>query len=289
MAKAKKGKAEKNGSSVKREYDSQMALKIGTGHYDKAMDKLDSAEESTAKDIFTENINSVKVGQTTGGGYYNPNNNTINYSVRATENPRDDGMAEQQTFFHESAHALDRKAGEGKASFSAEYNDGELAKTLKAEYKANTVAFKEQVTEAWENHDYDKLKDLGAISSKGYDMLKDGSATQETMKAIYDSASNEYRYAVSLKNKYSADSRACISDMMDSASRGNYHLGWGHGSTYWNSETIACEAHANIMAASITSPSQLQAIKEVYPKTYEVWQKMVKAQNEKLRQLGGAK
>lgn len=304
-------KNEQHSNTVERNYDSQMAKKLGTTHYDKVVDALDAAEQSVTKDIFRENINSVLVGNTSGEAYFDPGNRTINFSVKENEETSDDGKPAQQTMFHESAHALDYKAG-GGISFAAQYNGGELANTLKEEHKSNLATFKKgyavAVDKAIEEKDYAALYKMGAIGRKTYKNLTDEKRAEtydeegieKLLRVNADSAARniKYTYQKAILNQYATDVNGNVqygaisglSDLTSAASGNTMNLGYGHRNSYWRrggNIAVATETDANISATAIVSSQGLDAIKNIYPKTYAVWQKMKEAQREKLNSMKG--
>lgn len=82
--------------------------------------------------------------------------------------------------------------------------------------------------------------------------------------------------------KYSVRDRSDISDMFEGAGIGiSYPLGSGHGLDYWSTRGNGKEIFAEIVSAEATHPGSLKAIKEYFPKTYQVYQDMVKARKKK--------
>lgn len=79
-------------------------------------------------------------------------------------------------------------------------------------------------------------------------------------------------------SKYSMLDRSDISDMFEGAGIGiAFPLGAGHGLNYWDGRGNSKEIFAEIISAEAAHPGSLKAIKEYFPKTYQVYQDMVKA------------
>lgn len=79
-------------------------------------------------------------------------------------------------------------------------------------------------------------------------------------------------------SKYSMLDRSDISDMFEGAGIGiAFPLGTGHGLNYWDGRGNSKEIFAEIISAEAAHPGSLKAIKEYFPKTYQVYQDMVKA------------
>ena len=84
------------------------------------------------------------------------------------------------------------------------------------------------------------------------------------------------------RGKYSMLDRSDISDMFEGAGIGISHpLGAGHGLDYWSSRGNGKEIFAEIISAEAAHPGSLKAIKEYFPKTYQVYQDMMKAKKKK--------
>lgn len=82
--------------------------------------------------------------------------------------------------------------------------------------------------------------------------------------------------------KYSMRDRSDISDMFEGAGIGKaYPFGSGHGTNYWTGRDSGLEIFAEITSAEAVHPRSLMAIKEYFPKTYKVYQDMMKARKKK--------
>lgn len=83
-------------------------------------------------------------------------------------------------------------------------------------------------------------------------------------------------------SKYSYRDRSDISDMFEGAGLGIAHpLGAGHGLDYWISRGNSREIFAEIISAEAAHPGSLKAIKEYFPRTYQVYQDMMKARKKR--------
>jgi len=82
--------------------------------------------------------------------------------------------------------------------------------------------------------------------------------------------------------KYSIRDRSDISDMFEGAGIGiAFPLGSGHGLSYWNTRDSGKEIFAEMISAEAAHPGSLKAIKEYFPKTYQVYQDMIKGRKKK--------
>ena len=83
-------------------------------------------------------------------------------------------------------------------------------------------------------------------------------------------------------SRYSRRERSDISDMFEGAGIDvAYPLGAGHGLDYWYRQGNSKEIFAEIISAETASPGSLRAIKEYFPKTYQVYQAMMKARKKR--------
>ena len=83
-------------------------------------------------------------------------------------------------------------------------------------------------------------------------------------------------------SKYSYRDRSDISDMFEGAGIGiSFPLGSGHGLDYWTSRDSGKEIFAEIVSAEASHPGSLKAIKEYFPRTYQVYHDMMKARKKK--------
>ena len=62
-----------------------------------------------------------------------------------------------------------------------------------------------------------------------------------------------------------------ISDIFSGITKDDFNLGIGHRKEYWNTVPVSIEAFAEFTSASIVNPGSLELIKEVFPKSYEIY------------------
>lgn len=97
-----------------------------------------------------------------------------------------------------------------------------------------------------------------------------------------------------VRNNYTIYERSDISDMFEEFMVRKYHIeypfGVGHGTGYWqkrllgedensynNHSRLATESFAEMYSASVTGNSSLQTIKEFFPESYSVFERMVRS------------
>ena len=92
----------------------------------------------------------------------------------------------------------------------------------------------------------------------------------------------DYPRAVQIYNHYRKHLIGAYSDMFEGAGLGIAHpLGAGHGLDYWSSRGNSKEIFAEIISAEAAHPGSLKAIKEYFPRTYQVYQDMMKARKKR--------
>ena len=112
----------------------------------------------------------------------------------------------------------------------------------------------------------------------------------EHIRSMWDDFSGQFRATSMGRNERGAfyapaddmRDRSDISDMFEGAGIGKaYPLGSGHGTNYWSGRDSGKEIFAEITSAEAAHPGSLMAIKEYFPKTYKVYQDMLKARKKK--------
>lgn len=83
-------------------------------------------------------------------------------------------------------------------------------------------------------------------------------------------------------SKYSYRASSDISDMFEGAGIGKaFPLGVGHGLSYWQNRDNGKEIFAEIISAEAAHPESLKAIRDYFPKTYQVYLDMMKVRKKK--------
>ena len=77
-----------------------------------------------------------------------------------------------------------------------------------------------------------------------------------------------------IKQKYQGKSKGSIkelSDLFSGLSKGGFNLGFGHRRNYWDIIPVSKEAFAEFTSSLATNPESLELLKEVFPKSYEIY------------------
>lgn len=178
--------------------------------------------------------------------YYSPGSDSVHLGIDYVS--KGDSIATPYSVvFHEYGHMTDyliaRTLGHGNYSaYSDTYKSGLLGSTAKSELEGRISSI------------------LSANPSLNGDRKK-------AARMLISEASG----------RYSLLDRSDISDMFEGAGIGISHpLGAGHGLDYWSSRGNGKEIFAEITSAEAAHPGSLNAIKEYFPKTYQVYQQMLK-------------
>lgn len=152
-----------------------------------------------------------------------------------------------EMFFHEAGHQLDHLINLKKLKGFEGYYISDIWRSIK--YKNFTLG---SMLEA-EYSDYINL-------------IKDGKnlSNSEVFKIIKDKYKN--RSANSIKE---------LSDLFSGLSKGGFSLGFGHRKEYWENIPVSKEAFAEFTSSLATNPESLKLLKEVFPKSYEIYLEML--------------
>ncbi len=185
------------------------------------------------------------------GAYYSSRTDSVHLNIDSVSTG--DGIdTPYEVVFHEYGHMTDylisRQMGYGRrSSYSQIYNNGELGKTAKREIEAHLTRIARLHPEL-------------------------GDDREGIARALIQEA----------RSKYSLRDRANISDMMEGAGIGvAFPLGAGHGLNYWPLRDNGLEVFAEITSAKAANPGSLIAIKDYFPKTYKVYETMLKERKRK--------
>ncbi len=66
-----------------------------------------------------------------------------------------------------------------------------------------------------------------------------------------------------------------ISDIFSGITKNKFNLGAGHRKEYWDNVPVSIEAFAGFTSAIIVNPRSLELIKEIFPKSYEIYLEML--------------
>lgn len=262
-----------------RDYNTEFGKKFGKDHYDQIRDRVDACQSPDLQAAWDKYETKIKVAKADhkGGAYCQGDNIYVNIAADAKGRS---WSAPYATTFHESGHAIDGLAAQlgsvnGQWHLSSTYKNGLFPQTIKDEVndwvnavlsdmKAHKDDFSYWVQKGWMNQttaDY-YLQYGGFKVKKAYAYA----AIQKEVKSL-----TPLQYGD-------------LSDILEGATRGKIQCGIGHGAgSYWTTRSyngidwgLATEAFAEMTSATMTSPESLATIKKYLPKSYGVYEAMLK-------------
>lgn len=262
-----------------RDYNTEFGKKFGKDHYDQIRDRVDACQSPDLQAAWDKYEIQIKVAKANhqGGAYCQ--GNSIYVNIDADGKGRS-WSAPYATTFHESGHAIDGLAAQlgtpnGQWHFSSTYKGGAFPQTIKdevndwvdrvlADMKAHKDDFPYWVQKGWMSQNtadfYIKYGGFKVKKSYAY------AAVQAEVKAL-----TPLQYGD-------------LSDILEGATRGKIRCGIGHGGgSYWTTRTyngidwgLGTEAFAEMTSATMTSPESLATIKKYLPKSYAMYEDMLK-------------
>lgn len=262
-----------------RDYESEFGKKFGKDHYDQIRDRVDACENPNLQKVWDAYEGKIKVADPhyNGGAYCSGNNIYVGINKDAKGRKY---FSPYSTTFHESGHAIDGLAAQlgspnGQWHFSSTYKGGAFPQTIKdevndwvdrilADMKAHKDDFPYWVQKGWMSQNtadfYIKYGGFKVKKSYAY------AAVQAEVKAL-----TPLQYGD-------------LSDILEGATRGKIRCGIGHGGgSYWTTRTyngidwgLGTEAFAEMTSATMTSPESLATIKKYLPKSYAMYEDMLK-------------
>lgn len=273
------------------DYGADMAQKFGNAHYDAIHKIAVDCTDQDAMDVWKMYESQIKVADAhyTGWQHASGGNVFVDIDALAKGNSYEKPY---QVVFHECGHAIDSLA-RSKISgghwfarhYSSAYKDGLFPNTIRDEVDAMVKAKDKALKALWKQHDGDAdwFYSQGYIDNWYYAMYKKGTYTAERVIPKYRKS---YAYSAVEKEIKAAGSKYAISDLsdiMEGATRGKIKCGFGHGASYWTDRThdgvhdgLATEAFAEMMDSTFANPESLETIKKYLPKSYTVFQEMLK-------------
>ena len=262
-----------------RDYTTEFGRKLGKDYYDQIRDRVDACQSADLRTAWDKYEGKIKIAEAAyqGGAYCQGDNIYVNIAADAQGRF---WSAPYATTFHESGHAMDGLAAHlgspnGLRYFSSTYKDGAFPKTIKDEVND------------WVNR---VLADMKAHKDDFSYWVRQGWMDQNTA-AYYTQhggfkVKKAYAYAA-----VQAEVRALtplqygdLSDILEGATHGKIQCGIGHGGgSYWAKRVqngveygLGTEAFAEMTSATMTSPESLATIKKYLPRSYAMYEDMIK-------------
>lgn len=261
------------------DYNTELAQKFGNAHYDAIHQIAVDCTDQDAMDVWKMYESQIKVADAhyTGWQHASGGNVFVDIDALAKGNSYEKPY---QVVFHECGHAIDSLA-RSKISgghwfarhYSSAYKDGVFPNTIRDEVNALVKAKDIELKALWKQH----AGDVDWFRNNGYIYSWQTSIPKYKKAFAYSAIQKEIKAAGS---KYAI---ADLSDIMEGATRGKIKCGFGHGASYWTDRThdgvhdgLATEAFAEMMDSTFANPESLETIKKYLPKSYTVFQEMLK-------------
>ena len=238
----------------------------GENHANAVLAILQNAPEHIRSmwDDFSSQFRATRMGRNERGAFYAPADDSVHLNISSVA--RGDVISTPYSvLFHEYGHMTDyliaRSEGHGRYSAYSELFQGFDSSGNAIMHRSSSGGL------------------LGRTAKKELEGHL-GRSGRYDPKMARDQAA--YRLSRERMGKYSMRDRSDISDMFEGAGIGKaFPLGSGHGTDYWSGRDSGKEIFAEITSAEAAHPGSLMAIKEYFPKTYKVYQDMLKARKKK--------
>nr|DAT47624.1 MAG TPA: minor capsid protein [Caudoviricetes sp.] len=262
-----------------RDYESEFGKKFGKEHYDEIRDRVDACENADLQKVWDAYEGKITVADPhhRGGAYCSGNNIYVNIETDAKGKSWSSPYA---TTFHESGHAIDGLTAHfgstnGQWHLSSTYKDGLFPKTIKEEVDDLVKSILADMKDHKDDFSYWVQKGWMSQNTADYYLKYGGFKVKKSY--AYAALQNEIK---SLSPLQYGD----LSDILEGATRGKIQCGIGHGGgSYWTNRTyngvewgLGTEAFAEMTSATMTSPESLETIKKYLPKSYAMYEDMLK-------------
>lgn len=261
-----------------RDYNCNMAQKVGKNHFDNIRDKVDGCQNDDLRIVWNTFESQIKVADAHYHGRSFASGGTINITI-GSDAKGNSYNAPYAVTFHESGHAIDCLTApmggkSGQWFISSSYKDGLFPKTIKAEVSdwVNAV-YKEMKAH---KDDFQYWIDQNWIDSNTAAYYSNSSWFKMSKSLAYKAIQNQLSALNWLQ-------KGDISDILEGATRMKICLGVGHGAAYWTNRIydgidfgLGTEAFAEMTSASMTCPESLAVIQKYLPKSYAVYKEIIK-------------
>ncbi len=283
----------KQSNNIRRNYDSDLSQKIGKDHYDNMHNLIDKCENKDVIKLWGKCEDKVNVGSINNKrtAYYSSLSDSININLKH-DIEASHYQSKYQVVFHESGHAIDNAISKEKytgitryAGYSNAYKDGLFTNTIEEEVSNLIDKYGVQIKKSIKEHitDYEWLNNKGYIRPYEYFNWKNNGKIPNKPRYKKMFAKNELKNKI---RKIPLDSRGNISDIIEGATKGKIQCGIGHGGpAYWKTNkailngrniSLGKEAFAEMIDATLSNINNLESIKKYVPKSYKIFEQMLK-------------
>lgn len=272
---------------VGRNYDCDFAKYYGEDFYNELCDLVDDCGNDDLKILWNQYQSQITAKDPKFTGRAHASAGSIH--VNKNDAKGSSWQAPYAVTVHESGHAIDFLSknladGEGlKLMFSSAYNNGEFPATIRQEVMDLVNAKDKELKALFKEHktDYEFLHNHGLIDDWSYKFYRDygkwpGREPKYSKSIAYKVIEKEVK-SISGGGMTIGD----LSDMLEGATDAKIRCGYGHGKSYWKKlfgidESLGTEAFAEMTSATVTNKESLAVIKQYLPKSYQVYENMLK-------------
>lgn len=273
---------------INRDYNNAFAKGYGQDYYDAMCDLVDKCGNEDLKAVWESYQSQINVPQPDykGRGYASAGNIFVDKTKDAAGSS---WQAKYETTFHESGHAIDHlsrdlaKTQGINFKYSSSYKNGAFPATIRDEVDELVKAKDAELKALFKAHkdDYEWLHNNGFISDGTWTYYKHygsflGGVPKYSKSMAYSAIEREIR-----THAGGGIAIADLSDILEGATNARIQCGYGHGKSYWAKimgvdEKLATEAFAEMTSATITNGASLQVLKEYLPRSYSMYEEMIK-------------
>lgn len=273
---------------IDRDYDTDFAKYYGDDYYNSLVDLVDNCGNDDLKDVWQQYQSKIGANDPKyrGRAYASAGHIHVN---KASEITGSSWRNPYEVTFHESGHAIDFLSKDLadtnglKLMFSSAYKDGLYPATIREEVKNLVDAKDIELKALFKEHkeDYAWLHDHGFISDYSWHVYE----TQGQFFGGTPKYAKSYAYKAVEKEIKNIEGGSLaigdVSDMFEGATDGRIQCGCGHGKSYWKKlfnvdEKLGTEAFAEMTSATISNGKSLETIKQYLPKSYAIYEDMIK-------------
>lgn len=271
-----------------RDYESDFAKYYGEDFYNSMCDLMDNCGNEDLKKVWQQYQSKIKAQDPNFKGRAHASAG----SIHVNKDKDAKGSSWQKPYevtYHESGHAIDfltRELADTnglKLMYSSAYENGAFPASIRNEVADLVKAKDVELKAAFKEHknDYEWMRDNGYMSDYAYNYYKEngrflfGEPTYSKSYA-YKAIENEVKSIAGGMMAYGD-----LSDMLEGATGGKISCGVGHGKSYWGKvmgvdRALATEAFAEMTSATAENAESLETIKKYLPKSYAVYNDMLK-------------
>lgn len=271
---------------IGRNYDCDLAKGYGKDYYDDICDLVDNCGSDDLKKVWGAYQSQIRVPDPKykGRGYASAGNIHVDVEKDAKGSS---WQAKYEVTFHESGHAIDHLSRDLidtqgiRFKFSSAYKNGAFPATIREEVADMVKAKDIELKALFKEHktDYAWLHEHGFISDYSWGFYERngkflGGEPKYSKSFAYKAIQKEIMQIPSI-------GRSDLSDLLEGATDGRIQCGYGHGKSYWKKlmgidEKLATEAFAEMTSATIANGDSLATIKQYLPKSYKMYEDMLK-------------